>query len=88
MGQSLQDLSVKSLSTKRLKQDPLENHFGKIRQQDGNFDAPAPIQFARSFRTVLTKLTCHQQIEIVHRILTSYLGTNYQYFVDDSADIT
>lgn len=49
---SLQDLTLTSLCTRRLNQDPLENHFGAIRQQGGNCDTPTPVQFARSFRTV------------------------------------
>lgn len=40
--------------TRRLNQDPLENFFGKIRQQNGNCRNPTPIQFQRSFK----KLFC------------------------------
>ena len=88
---SLQDLSVTSLCTKRLNQDPLENHFGEIRQQGGNSDTPTPIQFARSFRTVFYQTylspsngNCAQDFDSI----LATVGTNYQNFVDDSADIT
>jgi len=87
---SLQDESVTSLCTKRLNQDPLENHFGEIRQQGGNSDAPTPIQFARSFRTVFYQTylspsngNCAQDFDSI----LATVGTNYQNFVDDSADI-
>ena len=88
---SLQDVSVTSLCTKRLNQDPLENYFGEIRQQGGNCDAPIPIRFARSFRTVFYQTylspangNCAQDFDCI----LATVGTNYQNFVDDSADIT
>lgn len=42
------------LLTKRLNQDCLENHFGKIRSENGNCINPTPIQFRRTFK----KLQC------------------------------
>lgn len=36
--------------TRRLNQDCLENHFGKIRSENGNCINPTPIQFVRTFR--------------------------------------
>lgn len=44
----------KYLLTRRLNQDCLENHFGKIRSENGNCINPTPIQFHRTFR----KLQC------------------------------
>lgn len=42
------------LFTKKLNQDCLENHFGKIRRENGNCINPTAIQFHRTFR----KLQC------------------------------
>lgn len=36
--------------TRRLNQDCLENHFGKITNDNGNCINPTPIQFHRTFR--------------------------------------
>lgn len=42
------------LFSRRLNQDCLENHFGKIRRENGNCFNPTPIQFIRTFK----KLQC------------------------------
>lgn len=46
----LKSKNVTFLFTRRLNQDPLENLFGIIRQQNSNCPNPTAIQFQRSFR--------------------------------------
>lgn len=55
--------NFKYLYTRRLNQDALENHFGKIRQQNGNYINPTPIQFRRSFKKLLFLTLFHSGTE-------------------------
>lgn len=55
--------NIQFLLTKRLNQDPLENFFGTIRQQNGNCVNPTCIQFMRSFNKLLCAKLIHSGTE-------------------------
>ena len=57
---NLHEASLLFLCTRRLNQDPLENFFGAIRQQEGNSDNPTPIQFCRAYRKLFYKTLLQQ----------------------------
>jgi len=42
------------LRTRRLNQDCIENFFGSVRQQGGNYSNPTPIQFSRAFKKLFS----------------------------------
>ncbi|KAJ3656018.1 hypothetical protein Zmor_015123 [Zophobas morio] len=44
----------KSICTRRLNQDCLENFFGAVRQQGGNCFNPTPVQFKRAFKKLFS----------------------------------
>ena len=88
--ESLEDLSVTSICTRCLNQDPLENHFEKIRQQGGNCDTPTPVQFARALRTVFyqTYLSpSNGNCATDFNSILATVGTHCQNVVVDTAEI-